>query len=246
MKRHFLFLALVCCIVLLSCKKDVIIRAVTNEDISCCGVDDPLNQLNWLHDCVYQFEQDKNLYRAEVYLCRYGSDNDGFLITNCVDCPDAGLSFCDCSGQSRGILFGFAGIGYEEFGIDPQSVRCIYRNYDNTPPRLTGKRWELKKFVDRINNRIEIPNYNGNYISFWLIFGDDGTIVGGGVNQLLGRYIKEGSWINIEIQGITEIYDISGWEEIVLEALNSVIECDVHHDRIRLYYNTTATYMEFE
>ena len=44
MKRHFLFLALVCCIVLLSCKKDVIIRAVTNEDISCCGVDDPLNQ----------------------------------------------------------------------------------------------------------------------------------------------------------------------------------------------------------
>lgn len=191
MKRHFLLLALVCCIVLLSCKKDVIIRAVTNEDISCCGVDDPLNQLNWLHDCVYQFEQDKNLYRAEVYLCRYGSDNDGFLITNCVDCPDAGLSFCDCSGQSRGILFGFAGIGYEEFGIDPQSVRCIYRNYDNTPPRLTGKRWELKKFVDRINNRIEIPNYNGNYISFWLTFVDDGTIVGGGVNQLLGQYVKE-------------------------------------------------------
>lgn len=79
-----------------------------------------------------------------------------------------------------------------------------------------------------------------------MIFGDDGTIVGGGVNQLLGRYVKEDSWINIEIQGITEIYDISGWEGIVLEALNSVIECDVHHDRIRLYYNTTATYMEFE
>ena len=104
----------------------------------------------------------------------------------------------------------------------------------------------MKKFVDRINNRIEIPNYNGNYISFWLTFVDDGTIVGGGVNQLLGQYVKEDSWINIEIQGITEIYDISGWEEIVLEALNSVIECDVHHDRIRLYYNTTATYMEFE
>ena len=218
------------------------------EKVCHCGSDDALQEIGWLREQVAQLESRRGKERAEVSTCRYDGGKEGFLIARCIDCPDLGSSFYDCAGNGLGQLFGIDGRGFDYYGIDPASVRCVYRNYEvvTLRERLTGKVLELERFVDRATGRSERPVPPAGRQPFWLLFHPDGTVEGGGVNRLTGRYVlDEEHNIRIRIQAMTEIYDATGWEERMLEALNEAIVCDFHSDHIRIYYHYTNTYMEF-
>ncbi len=218
------------------------------EKVCHCGSDDALQEIGWLWDEVAQLESRRGKERAEVSTCRYDGGKEGFLIARCIDCPDLGSSFVDCSGNVLGLLFGIDGRGFDYYGINPASVRCVYRNYEEVTlrDRLSGKVLELERFVDRATGRSERPALGGEGRHFWLLFHSDGTVEGGGVNRLTGRYeLDEEHHIGIRIQTMTEVYDATGWEDRMLEALNEAIVCDFHSDHIRIYYHYTNTYMEF-
>lgn len=214
------------------------------EKVCHCGTDDALQDLEWLHDLIVAFEANRDRRDAEVCICKYDGGKDGFLFTDCMSCPDRGMSFVDCQGRPLGLLFGIDGRGYEYFNIDPASVRTVYTTY--MKPTLTGKVWRLKSFVDRRTRTTETPTFNGRELTYWIVFNEDGTLTGGGVNQLTGSYaFIDDKYLSIKVHTMTEIYDGSGWEDRMLEALNAAVQCDVGAKSIRIYFHDTATYMEF-
>ena len=236
-------LALLVCLTSASCRRDSIHPAY---DGPChCGVDNPLDDLAWLHRLVVEFESMRGQRRASISICTYDSTSHGFLITDCEDCPDRGLDFLDCQGNALGLVFGFAGTPYSAYNIDPASVRVIYRNYADTVPTITNKQWFFHHFFDRVTQTIEVPTNSMGVIPFWLQFAGDGTVRGGGINHVNGTYTLNGDRININIQCTTEIYDMTGWEDRLMEALNSATICDMFDNRIRLYYDQNRKYLEY-
>lgn len=214
------------------------------EKVCHCGSDDALQDIQWLHDLILLFETQRGTRDAEVLVCKYDGGKDGFLFTDCMFCPDRGLSFVDCQGRPLGLLFGIAGLGFDYYNIDPASVRTIYTTY--VKPTLAGKKWKLSSFVDRRTQTTETPTYNGRELSYWIVFNEDGTLTGGGVNHLYGRYtFTDNKYMTITIGTMTEVYDGTGWEDRMLDALNAAVRCDVGSNTIRIYYHDTATYMEF-
>ena len=135
------------------------------------------------------------------------------------------------------------GDGYDVYEIDPASIHCIYRNYHI--PKITDHRWYLARFVDRATNTSEAPMWNGRLRYYVIEFNPDGTMSDSGVNSLHGTYHLDHGNISIHIQPVTEIYDATGWEDRIIDALNAAIKCDISEDHIRIYYNYTNTYMEF-
>lgn len=244
-------MAILCLLTLNSCKKQDRILPV-GEAVCHCGVDDPLNDLQWLHKLALQFESMRNQQFASISICTYDSTSHGFLITDCENCPDRGLDFVDCQGQPLGLVGGFAGTPLSAYNIDPASVRVIYRNYPDTSATIANKKWQLVRFYDRETRTTELPirhHQNGDdTLAFWLRFHDDGTVEGGGINILNGTYTIHSDRIHIHIGCATEIYDMTGWEDRMLEALNAATICDIDYlgNNMRLYYDYNRKYMEWE
>jgi len=89
---------------------------------------------------------------------------------------------------------------------------------------------------------------NGAQIPFWIFFGGDGQVEGGGINQFNGRYGLYGNYdIYIQIQSGTEIYDPTGWEERLLGALGNSTEYWVEYlgRQMRIYYDLNRKYLQF-
>ena len=93
-----------------------------------CNVENPLTELPWLKSLV-QFYSTDTLHRSSISTCLYDSGKEGFLIADCIDCPDAGLDFMDCAGNDIGVLFGITGNDYAKYNIDKNSIKLIYKNY---------------------------------------------------------------------------------------------------------------------
>lgn len=239
-------MAILCLLTLNSCKKQDRILPV-GEAVCHCGVDDPLNDLQWLHQLALQFESMRNQQFASISICTYDSTSHGFLITDCENCPDRGLDFVDCQGNTLGLVGGFAGTPLSAYNIDPASVRVIYRNYPDTSANITNKKWQLVRFYDRETRISETPIGGGQPINFWLHFYDDGTVSGGGINYLNGTYTINSDRIYIHIGCGTEIYDMTGWEDRMLEALNAATICDIDYlgRSMRLYYDMNRKYLEW-
>ena len=238
-------IAAVCCLCLVSCgKQDSITPLGTVPNPVChCGCDDALQQLEWLRNNVIFMETYRGTIRAEISTCKYDGGKDGFLLNYCVSCPDGTVSLVDCQGNLLVTMGGIAGEGYDVYEIDWASIRCIYRNYHI--PKITDHRWYLARFVDRATNTSEAPMWNGHLQYYVIQFNPDGTMSGIGANILQGTYTMNNGDISIHIEPVTELYDATGWEERMLNALNAAIKCDVGEDKIRIYYNYTNTYMEF-
>lgn len=250
MKRSMVLLTLAAalgCMCLGGCSKKERLTPV-GERVCHCGSADALHELEWLRNTVERLESLRGKQRAEVSVCRYDGGKEGFLVAACIDCPDLGSSLHDCEGNALGTLFGIDGHGLDYYGIDPASVRCVYRNYTEVSARdrLCGRVLKLERFVDRATGRSEYPATAAGQREFWLLFHPDGTVEGGGVNYLAGRYeLDEEHHIGINIHAMTEVYDATGWEDRMLAALNEAIICDFWPDHIRIYYHYTNTYMEF-
>ena len=252
MKKTFVILsALLCLLTLNSCKKQDRILPI-GEAVCHCGVDDPLNDLHWLHELALEFESMRGKQFASISICTYDSTNHGFLITDCEECPDRGQDFVDCQGRPLGLVGGFAGTPLSAYNIDPASVRVIYRNYPDTSATVTNKTWKLVYFYDRETRTAEVPirhHDNGDdTLAFWLRFHDDGTVEGGGINMLNGTYAIYDYQIYINIHCATEIYDMTGWEDRLLAALGDTRDysIDYYGNTLRIYYDYNRKYMEWE
>ena len=94
MKRYsFITLsALLCLLTLNSCKKQDRILPI-GEAVCHCGVDDPLNDLQWLHETALYYESLRGKRFASISICTYDSTSQGFLITDCEECPDYGTAY---------------------------------------------------------------------------------------------------------------------------------------------------------
>ncbi|MBR6331354.1 MAG: hypothetical protein IKR79_06885, partial [Bacteroidales bacterium] len=117
-----------------TCKKD---RSALHFDYDgpChCGVENPLEELDWLYTMAEDFESSSQW--ATISTCLYGSAQQGFIVDPCVQCDDGMQSLFDCQGNLLGNLGGIAGIPLSEYDIDPSSVCEIYRNYPDTAATL--------------------------------------------------------------------------------------------------------------
>ncbi len=240
--------ALLLCLLFSACKKDKNNLHFDYDGPCHCGVENPLEDLEWLHNTAAEFESWPENRWAKIFICTYDSIKQGFIINPCVNVSDGMQSFVDCEGNKLGELGGFAGIPLSNYNIDPASVREIYRNYPDTAATLVNKRWQLRRFFDRETQTGEIPIQGNNPIPFWLYFNNDGTVEGGGINQLNGSYaLYEQDHIYINIGTTTEIYDATGWEERMLNALNDATICDVEYygKSMRIYYDLNRKYMDF-
>lgn len=240
--------ALLLCLLFSACKKDKNNLHFDYDGPCHCGVENPLEQLEWLHNTAVEFESWPENRWAKIFICTYDSTKQGFIINPCVNVSDGMQSFVDCEGNKLGELGGFAGIPLSNYNIDPASVREIYRNYPDTAATLVNKRWQLRRFFDRETNTEEIPMRGNDPIPFWLYFNNDGTVEGGGINQLNGSYaLYEQDHIYINIGTTTEIYDATGWEERMVNALNDATICDVSYygRTMRVYYDLNRKYMDF-
>ena len=248
MKKLLFFIplsAVLLCLLFTACQKD---KIRFDYDGPChCGVENPLEDLEWLHDIAEEFEQMRDKQWASIYICTYDSTKQGFIINPCVNCPDGMQLFTDCEGKTLGSLGGFAAVPLSDYIIDPTSVREIYRNYPDTAATLAGKRWQLQLFYDRETNTAELPMQGNVPIPFWLCFRGDNTVEGGGINQLNGQYALYDGQININISATTEVYDATGWEQRMLDALNDAIHCYVEYygKSMRIYYDLNRKYMDF-
>lgn len=104
-----------------SCEKE-------KNNCKICGVEDPLTGLNWLKEKVAEFETNRAQH-SSICSCKYSTDKDGFLVVSCEECPDMGVELFSCNGLRVGLLFGLAGIGYEQYQIDTNSISFLYKNY---------------------------------------------------------------------------------------------------------------------
>ncbi len=240
--------ALLLCLLFSACKKDKNNLHFDYDGPCHCGVENPLEDLEWLHNTAVEFESWPENRWAKIFICTYDSTKQGFIINPCVNVSDGMQSFVDCEGNKLGELGGFAGIPLSNYNIDPASVREIYRNYPDTAATLVNKRWQMRRFFDRETNTEEIPMRGNDPIPFWLYFNNDGTVEGGGINQLNGSYaLYEQDHIYINIGTTTEIYDATGWEERMVNALNDATICDVSYygRTMRVYYDLNRKYMDF-
>lgn len=254
MKKHLVFLLFSAFVTLLlvSCTKSADNKHFSYDGPCHCGVDNPLNDLDWLHQTVLLFESWRGEHAASIAVYTYDSVKQGFLINTCVQCDDGTVSLMDCEGNCIGMLGGIMGIPYSEYNIDPASVKTIYCNYPDTIPTLTDKKWHLQRFVDRTTSpwTEEVPENSNGPIPFWLQFYENGEVQGGGINHLQGNYFIDPDrtdHIYFHIESTTEIYDPSGWEESLIAALNGATICDFfdYGDRIRIYYDQNRKFLEF-
>lgn len=246
-KIFFIAIALVAVTMLMfsACKKDKSVLHFDYEGPCHCGVENPLEDLEWLHRTAESFESTTQW--ATISICVYDSARQGFIVNPCVQCPDGMQSLFDCQGNLMGNLGGIAGIPLSTYNIDPSSVREIYRNYPDTAATLVNKRWQLQRFFDRETNTGEIPMRGNDPIPFWLYFHDSIMVEGGGINQLAGNYAMIDHNIYMSVAAVTEIYDATGWEERMLNALNNSSVCEVgYYGRtMRIYYDLNRKYMDF-
>ncbi|MBO7490170.1 MAG: hypothetical protein J6T88_07840 [Bacteroidales bacterium] len=239
--------ALLLCLLFSACKKDKNNLHFDYDGPCHCGVENPLEDLEWLHNTATDFESMRDKQWASISICTYDSTKQGFIVNPCVNCDDGMQSFFDCGGNMLGNLGGFAGIPLSTYNIIPASVREIYRNYPDTAATLINKRWQLQRFFNRETNTGEIPMSGNDPIPFWLYFHDSIAVDGGGINQLAGNYVMIDHHIYIRVAAITEIYDATGWEERMLNALNDATVCEVDYygKSMRIYYDLNRKYMDF-
>lgn len=239
--------ALLLCLLFSACKKDKINLRFDYDGPCHCCVENPLEDLEWLHNIAEDFELMRDKQWATISICTYDSTKQGFIINSCVNCYDGMQGFCDCEGNTLGYLGGFAGIPLSDYNIDPSSVREIYRNYPDTAATLVGKKWQLQLFYDRERRTEEYPMRGNRPIPFWLYFHNNGEVEGGGVNQLSGQYVIYEDNIFIDIANTTEIYDATGWEERMLNALKDATKYYVSYygKTMRIYYDMNRKYMDF-
>jgi hypothetical protein len=111
--------------VMVSCKKE---DNSVQEQI--CNVDNPLTDLEWLHQKVAEFKLYSPVAHMNIYIrvsqCTYDTNKIGFLIEDCVDCTEAIGQFFNCDGELLCSFGGMTGSLCEEFNVDIENKKIIW------------------------------------------------------------------------------------------------------------------------
>lgn len=242
--------ALLLCLLFSACKKDGNNLHFAYDGPCHCGVDNPLEELEWLNKVVLKMESMRGKMHSSIYTCTYNSGQNGFLVNYDEMVCDGFTGFYDCEGTLLCSIGGIAGNTCPEYSIDDSSTRKIYCNYVDTVATIFNKVWRIVHFVDRDNDNgwtYEVPMQGNSPIPFWLRFGDDWQVSGGGINRLDGVYYIEDYNIRINIQATTEIYDATGWEDRLVAALNTTTEYSLLSEGriLRIYYDLNRKFIDF-
>jgi hypothetical protein len=113
--------------VVAGCDKTPKYNIYENHDISACGVNDPLRNIEWLKEIISNRAQHSGIY-MNIYQCTYNNGNDGFLIEPCVQCDDYTSVLYSCDGSILCNIQGIANknVSFEEWNI--KNVNLIWTN----------------------------------------------------------------------------------------------------------------------
>ncbi|KWW26919.1 MAG: hypothetical protein AUK63_2478 [bacterium P3] len=120
----FLTATLAAAALLLACGKEKEQAA----ECTFCHVENPLTDLEWLKEIVEEINSIPLVPRS-IYTCIYLSGTEGFIISECDNCPDAGEWLYDCSGNRLCLIGGLDGERGTAYDIDWDTKETIYRNY---------------------------------------------------------------------------------------------------------------------
>ena len=107
------------------CEKE---KKTEENKCAICGVGNPLEDLTWLKTMADTFSQHKE-NRSSIRTCKYDINKEGFIIADCENCPDLGVSLFACDGTHLCHFFGISGKPCESHMIDTNSIKLIYKNY---------------------------------------------------------------------------------------------------------------------
>lgn len=111
---------------LAGCEKE---KKTEENKCAFCSVNNPLEELEWLKSKIIFFSQDDWTTHSSISSCIYDGNKEGFIIAECEDCPDFGVSLYACDGTNLCHFWGFTGKPCENHTIDSKSIRLIYKNY---------------------------------------------------------------------------------------------------------------------
>lgn len=99
-----------------------------NQQIGSCGVEDPLDELDWLAEIKNGFELSLQPASAQIVSYTF-KDEQVFLVESCVGCADGLTSIYNCQGEVICEFGGIAGLNtcpdFEREAFDPQ---VLYAN----------------------------------------------------------------------------------------------------------------------
>lgn len=109
---------------------------------------------------------------------------------------------------------------------------------------VLNKKWYLVKIVDKSEDIEIIPERNEKLC--WLKFNYDNTINGEYINKIGGIYSINNNLINIQIGCETLVYDSSGYEDKLIEALNNSCTIRGNDSTLFLYYDNEMKYVQLK
>ncbi len=138
MKKVLLSLIVIMSLVLSGCEKN---KPHFHYVGPChCGVDNPLEKLEWLRKMAEKFEAWRGKTHSSISICTYDSGKDGFLVDYNENVADGLTGFYDCDGNLLCTIGGIAGNLCPEYNIDHSSISKIYCNYPVTVAAICDKR----------------------------------------------------------------------------------------------------------
>ena len=105
-----------------------------------------------------------------------------------------------------------------------------------------NKKLYLVKIVDISENVDIVPERDKTLC--WLKFNYDNTITGEYVNKIGGIYSMNSNLITIQIGCETLVYDSSGYEDKLIEALNNICTIRSNDSTLFLYYDNEMKYIQ--
>ena len=108
------------------------------ENKNKCEFDNPLTDLSWLSDFIFDFDNMKSHPKVHIYQCNY-KDGKSFLFEMNVDCPEMSYCLRNCEGN---ILCEYDEFQLEniinEYNLDYDNKVLIMELVEKLPPMAKG------------------------------------------------------------------------------------------------------------
>lgn len=105
MKQHIFVIAFFCALIFAGCERERNYERTiwVNPDVECCGVKDPLNNLEWLRQTAYfnDYETASYSFSNYILLLKNNTTHENFIVTN-TDNGTNWIIIYDCDGNMIG------------------------------------------------------------------------------------------------------------------------------------------------
>lgn len=134
-----------------------------------CDVDNPLTELQWLQNIVYN-QEIEHQHSMTIHKCSYNKQQ-GFVIDFCVECPDSQIIFFDCD-SSVICKFGetTSCYSFSDFKVKAEDLLLIYSdtivadtNFCHISDPLTELKWLAQIVAENKNKEAKAEIYKCIY-----------------------------------------------------------------------------------